>query len=131
MMDKTNQASSKKGIALYGYDCLTSRLLIPRLLEYLGYTCIIAYTGEELMEKANRLLPDIIVLDELGNEDNLALCQRLKMNEPTKNVPVLLLLNPSKNILRDRAIEMGAVDCLSKPIEINEFQASLETHHSD
>jgi two-component system, OmpR family, alkaline phosphatase synthesis response regulator PhoP len=117
-----------KGIALYGDDCLSSRLLIPRILEYTGYTTIITESGEDVLEKAAHHLPDMIVLDELCDIDNLDICQRLKTDERVKDIPVIILLAPSRADLRDKAIEMGAAKCLIKPIDVGDFQALIKTY---
>jgi CheY-like chemotaxis protein len=123
-----SQLAQEKAIALYGENGYSSLLLIPRLLEHIGYTTIIAESGEDILEKAKHYLPDMIVLD-LRDEDNLEICQRLKVDEQVKNIPVIVLLPSSKIDLRDKVIKAGAANCLIKPIDVDDFQTVLKTYH--
>ena len=65
---------------------------ISRLLEMQGYTALTAKSGEEALEIAGKDLPDLILLDWiLPGIDGIEVCRRLKSEEATKGIMVLLV----------------------------------------
>jgi len=80
-----------------------------------GFEVVTASTGEDGLTQAKTEKPDAIVLDQVltdipGNE----VLQRLKQDEETKDIPVMILSNFSQQELVDKAIEQGATDYLFK-----------------
>ena len=65
---------------------------VSRLLELQGYTSLTATSGEEALEIAGRELPDLILLDWiLPGIDGIEVCRKLKKEELTRGIMVLLL----------------------------------------
>lgn len=80
-----------------------------------GFEVVTALTGEEGLNKAKLERPDIILLDQVmtdipGNEVLI----KLKGDEDTKAIPVIILSNFSQQELVDKALEQGAIDYLFK-----------------
>ncbi len=96
---------------------ITTKLL-RRYLEANNYEATEAYDGVECLEKVGERHPDAIVLDVMmPRMDGYETVRRLKDNDETKHIPVVIVtaLNDVANQLK--SIEAGADDFLSKPIE--------------
>jgi len=97
--------------------------LISRLLSQ-QYNSECASDGDEGLEKAERLHPDIILLDvEMPGKNGYEVCDLLKNNNDTNDIPVIFL--SGKTSIREKMLgyEAGAVDFLSKPCEKEELLA--------
>jgi DNA-binding response OmpR family regulator len=128
MTNQVHQITTKKPVALYGDDCLSSRSLILRILEHFGFATIIAYSSADILEKAEQVMPDVIILDEVCDVSNLDVCRKLKVNERVKHIPVILLINPADANFCNEVIELGAVDYLKKPIDIDDLRVLVEIY---
>lgn len=96
---------------------ITTKLL-RRYLEANGYEAKEAYDGIDCLEKVEERKPDAIVLDVMmPRMDGYETSRRLKEQDKTKDIPVVIVtaLNDVQNQLK--SIESGADDFLSKPIE--------------
>lgn len=96
---------------------ITTKLL-RRYLEANGYEAKEAYDGLDCLEKVEEKQPDAIVLDVMmPRMDGYETAKRLKEQEHTRHIPVVIVtaLNDVQNQLK--SIESGADDFLSKPIE--------------
>ncbi len=96
---------------------ITTKLL-RRYLEANGFEAMEAYDGIDCLEKVEQKKPDTIVLDVMMPKlDGYETVRRLKSQEHTKDIPVVIVtaLNDVANQIK--AIESGSDDFLSKPIE--------------
>lgn len=96
---------------------ITTKLL-RRYLEANGFDAKEAYDGIDCLEKLEEQLPDAVVLDVMmPRMDGYETVKRIKEQEHTKHIPVVIVtaLNDVANQLK--SIEAGADDFLSKPIE--------------
>ncbi len=80
-----------------------------------GFETVHAGTGQEGIDKAGSETPDLILLDEIlpdmqGNQ----VLSKLKADEKTKGIPVLILSNFSQEELIKQAINEGAIDYIFK-----------------
>lgn len=86
-----------------------------------------AQNGEEALELTKRVHPDLILLDVmLPGIDGLEFCRRLKSDSATQGIPVIFMT--AQTDIRDKlaAFEAGAVDYLTKPLQIEEVNARVE-----
>jgi two-component system response regulator MprA len=91
-------------------------------LRYEGFQVESASDGEQGVTAAQRINPDLIILDVmLPDIDGLEVCRRLRANPTTKDIPVLMLT--AKDEVRDRiaGLRMGADDYLTKPFDFDEL----------
>ena len=93
------------------------RELVRMALEEANLTEIIeAENGREAIEKAARFQPSLILLDWMMPEmDGLSVCRTLKMQENTRNIPIIMLTAKSEESDIVLGLEMGAVDYITKP----------------
>jgi CheY-like chemotaxis protein len=84
-------------------------------LELDGYTVTVAKDGEEGLQIANQAPPDIIFLDtRLPKMDGFAVLERLRSEERTRDIPVIILSNYGERELVDRGLKLGALEYLIK-----------------
>lgn len=100
--------------------------LIKLGLKYEGFRVESTSTGPDGLAAAQRLNPNLIILDLMLPEmDGLEVCNRLRANPTTRDIPILMLT--AKDEVRDRVagLETGADDYLAKPFNFEELVARL------
>jgi signal transduction histidine kinase len=108
------------------------RFLVSQLEE--DYEVIEAGDGNEAAEKAQSMLPDVILLDlMMPHKDGLQVCRELRDYKPTVNIPIILLTARADEEAKFNALRIGANDFLAKPFSSVELQARIknliESHH--
>lgn len=91
-------------------------------LRYEGFQVESASDGEQGVTAAQRINPDLVILDVMmPGIDGLEVCRRLRANPTTRDVPILMLT--AKDEVRDRIIGLktGADDYLTKPFDFDEL----------
>lgn len=90
------------------------RELVSHFLDRAGFETEYASDGQEALERARELLPDVVVTEILVPKlDGLALCRALKSDEKTRHVSVLIFSILAAKV---RAKEAGADAFLHKPL---------------
>lgn len=101
--------------------------LLKYNLEANGYSVIQAETGEDGLEKLVNSNVDAVILDlMLPNIDGLEVLRRIRTNEKTKKIPVIMLTAKSEEFDKVLGLEMGADDYIAKPFGIREMLARLK-----
>ena len=78
--------------------------------------------GKALDEAIKACVPDLIILDiMLPGEDGLSILRRLRAQENTKSVPVIMLTAKGSEIDKVKGLDAGADDYIAKPFGILEF----------
>lgn len=89
--------------------------IYEKKLQIEGYQVGVADNGADGLAQAKRLPPQVILLDILLPKlDGLSVLQELKLNEATKNIPVILLTNLGQKDEMDKGLKLGAADYLIK-----------------
>lgn len=79
-----------------------------------------ARDGEQAVERAKALVPDVIVMDVfMPRRDGLDALRELKMTPLTRDIPVLLVSGNPELTEKIRSIDVGAVDHLTKPFPLS------------
>jgi DNA-binding NtrC family response regulator len=103
--------------------------LLVDLLSVNGFDVIAANSGTEGLERAGVDAPDLVLLDVMMPDlDGFAVCERLKANDATRDVPVIFLTALHETAEKVRAFSTGGVDYLTKPFEPRELLARVGTH---
>ncbi|MCK2086854.1 diguanylate cyclase [Thauera aromatica] len=94
-----------------------------------GYDVRVATSGEQALELADQLRPDLILLDVMmPGLDGYETCQRLKQLEGFEDVPIIFLTALSQPEDEIRCFEMGGSDFVSKPFNPTVLRARVKTH---
>ncbi len=79
------------------------------------FKTISALDGEIGWNTAKKIKPDLILLDLiLPKMDGFEIMEKLKSDQETKNIPVIILTNLESNLDIDKALELGATTYLVK-----------------
>ncbi len=96
-----------------------------------GARVLVKKSGERGIDCAIKKQPDIILLDILmPTMDGYEVCRRLKREAITKNIPIIFVSALVETIDKLKGFELGCVDYVTKPIQVEEVLARLETHLS-
>lgn len=96
-----------------------------------GYKVLVARDGKNAIEQAGLALPDLILLDiMMPGMDGFETCRRLKQNPATQPIPVLFMTALSETIDKVNGFNMGAVDYITKPFQLQEVLSRIHTHLS-
>ncbi len=109
-------------------DTLDTVELLRKRLRSEGYDTSEAYDGEECLASVGSYNPDLIILDVMMPKLNgYEVCARLKTNEDTKYIPVLMLTAKSEISDKVKGLDTGADDYLAKPFDYKELSARIRS----
>jgi signal transduction histidine kinase/ligand-binding sensor domain-containing protein/DNA-binding response OmpR family regulator len=91
------------------------------------YRVITAKDGWHGLEKAKHQIPDLIVSDiNMPQMNGIELCSKIKADELTCHIPVILLTVKASKDAKIEGLEIGADDYITKPFEIWELKARIK-----
>ncbi len=93
-------------------------------LKIRGYEMSLAHSGKEVLTKVAQQAPDVILLDiNMPDMTGFEVLEKLSATIPATTI--FMLTGHSYASHKDEAIEKGAKDCLTKPVDIKELQEKL------
>jgi cyclic di-GMP phosphodiesterase len=107
-------------------DEYIGRETLQSVLEGEGYELEMAENGLQAIEKAKKLLPDVILLDVMmPGMTGFEVCQRIRSDPQIAEIPIIILtaLDDRESLLN--ALKAGADDFISKPFDRYELRARL------
>jgi PAS domain S-box-containing protein len=121
--------SPDKSTILIVDDKLENLKLLTTFLQQSGFEIMVAQSGEEALKHAERIIPDIVLLDVMmPGIDGFETCRILKQQDNTKDSPVIFMTALTETVDKVRGFEMGAVDYLTKPLQHEEVLARVNAH---
>lgn len=118
----------KKPLILIADDEDRNLRLMEALLLPMGYDIRVAVNGKDAIEKARETSPDVILMDiMMPVMDGLEAVKALKRDEETRMIPVVIVTALREVNDRVKALEAGADDFLSKPIDKIELRTRVQT----
>jgi signal transduction histidine kinase len=110
-------------------DTPTNLDVISKALNNAGFKVAIATSGDRALQQIQHRTPDLILLDVMmPGIDGFETCRRLKADPKTVNIPVIFMTALSDTESKVKALELGAVDYITKPFEQQEALARIKTH---
>lgn len=109
-------------------DTQTNREVMARILARKKYQNKLVENGEQALAAVAERLPDLILLDiSMPGMDGFEVCERLKADERTRDIPVMFISAHDATEDKLRAFHVGGVDYITKPFKIEEVLARVET----
>jgi len=100
-------------------DSTTNVVLIEAILAGKGYRIETAMNVRDAIHCLEKNMPDLILLDLLMPKiSGFEFLEQLRENERTRNMPVIVISAISDEEKRERTFRLGAVDYLTKPVDI-------------
>ncbi|MEM8719492.1 MAG: EAL domain-containing protein [Cyanobacteria bacterium P01_G01_bin.39] len=86
-----------------------------------GYEVKGVVNGKMALMVANSVIPDLILLDVVMPDINgYQVCEQLKANQVTQNIPIIFLSASNNSVDRVKALSAGGVDYINKPFQLDE-----------
>jgi putative two-component system response regulator len=118
-----------EGTILVVEDTLASLKLITDILVAEGYQVRPADSGDLALASVEAMPPELILLDIImPGMDGFEVLRRLKAQDETCDIPVIILSSITEVEQRIEGLNMGAVDFISKPYQPDELLARVRTH---
>jgi DNA-binding response OmpR family regulator len=118
-----------KGNILLVDDTHTNLQVLSEMLSQRGYKIRLAISGKFALKSIDFALPDLILLDiQMPEMNGYEVCDKLKANERTRNIPVIFLSALNEISDKIKGLSLGAVDYIIKPFHAEEVLARVETH---
>ena len=105
-------------------DTPANLALIVEYLEARQFRMLVAQGGEEGLQRAALVQPDLILLDAvMPGLNGFEVCRRLKAREATRDIPVIFMTSLADTQDKLTAFAVGAVDYVVKPLQVEEVMA--------
>lgn len=116
---------------LYIEDNEQNLYLVRFILEKHGYEVHAAMDGQEGIDRAATILPDLILLDiQLPLMDGYAVARQLRTNPDLAATPIVAVTSYAMAGDRDKALGAGCTGYIEKPINPDTFMQQVEQHFS-
>jgi len=125
-------SENRSDVVLVVDDSAETLGMLSQVLDEEGLTVLIALDGEQAINIANKMTPDIILLDAImPNIDGFETCRRMKQGAGLKNTPIIFMTGLSDTEHIVMGLEAGGVDYIAKPINPQELVARMRVHLSN
>ena len=113
---------------LVAEDYTDTRTMMCYLLQNYGYEVVEAADGQEAVDKAQKNLPDLILMDiSMPVMDGLTATQMIRKIDCCGKIPIIAVTAYGKSYYR-QAIEAGCDDLINKPLDFDNLQPILEQY---
>ncbi|MGC1248540.1 MAG: ATP-binding protein [Spirulinaceae cyanobacterium] len=103
--------------------------LLSNMLTERGYKVRSVTKGSTGLRGAQAAPPDLILLDvNMPQMNGYEVCEKLKAQQPTKDIPVIFISALGDTIDKVKAFQVGGVDYITKPFQVEEVLARIDTH---
>lgn len=128
-MPMSEEFQIRPPVVLVVDDTASNLGIVVDFLEASGLQVSIARDGEEGLSRAALVRPDLILLDVMmPGLDGFEVCRRLKAQPETCDIPVIFMTSLSRIDDKHIGFQVGAVDYVTKPLQMEELLARVQTH---
>ena len=109
-------------------DYPDSRMLLSSLLRAKGYKVVEARDGKEGLQQANRVTPDLILMDLAMPElDGVEATRQLRQRQTFSRTPIFAISAYATHDVRDDALAAGCNEVFTKPLDLPLLLGKIET----
>ena len=102
---------------------------LSRILSEQHYQVRTAINGQVALKSIQHRPPDLILLDiMMPNMDGYEVCSVLKAQDETRDIPIIFLSALDAPLDKVKAFQVGGVDYITKPFQMDEVVARVQTH---
>ncbi len=110
-------------------DTLNNLRLLAKILKKQGYKVRPVPNGKLALAAIKVSAPDLILLDiNMPGINGYEVCNQLKKNIKTREIPVIFLSAMNETLDKIKAFEVGGIDYITKPFQVEEVLARVKTH---
>jgi putative two-component system response regulator len=110
-------------------DTSENLTLLSSMLRNCGYIARPVPNGRLALQAARGNPPDLILLDiTMPEMDGYEVCRQFKADPKLKEIPILFISALAQTSEKLKAFEVGGVDYITKPFQLEEVKARVETH---
>ncbi len=125
-------AGKRQDVILVVDDSPENLSLVNDTLEEAGFNVLVALEGKQALTIAQRIRPDMILLDAMmPHMDGFDTCRELKKLPDLAAIPVIFMTGLSDTESVVKGLKAGGVDYLTKPINPEELVARMNVHLSN
>lgn len=122
-------SSEVKGSILIVDDTPNNLRLLSSMLTKQGYEVRSAISGSVALMAVRTVPLDLILLDiNMPKMNGYEVCQRLKAEERSRDIPVIFLSALGEPLDKVQAFQVGGIDYITKPFQVEEVLARIENH---
>ena len=108
-------------------DELETEEMLRTYFEFCGYEVLSTAWGKDVLDICLEGHPDLIILDlQLPDIDGYEVYQELSNTQQTSHIPVIFLTKVVDDDLKATSREMGALDYISKPFDLEELERRVQ-----
>ncbi|MFN8384004.1 MAG: PAS domain S-box protein [Anaerolineales bacterium] len=123
----TEENSTKHGKVLLAEDNDANVTVIKDYLESRGYQVYAVHDGRDVLSQAEEIFPDIVLMDiQMPSVNGFEATSRLRADPRFAAVPIIALTAFAMSGDRERCLEAGMNEYLSKPVKLKELKQMIE-----
>ena len=97
-------------------------LSLQFIMRQVGFTVRVASDGDQAIRAVEDYVPDLVLLDIiLPKQDGFSVCETIRNNPACRNVKIIMLSAKSREADREKALELGADEFVTKPFSTRDL----------
>lgn len=117
-------------VVLYIEDNFHNRRIVNKVLSSRGFNVIEAEDGEKGLDMVRAIKPPLVLLDiTLPGIDGIEVVKHVKAEQALQHIPVIAVTASAMRGDKERFLDAGCDDYLSKPIQVSELIEMVEKHY--
>ena len=111
---------SKTGLIVDDEEYIVTSL--EYVMKSAGYKVVVAYDGEQAIEKTKETAPDLLILDVMMPKlDGFEVCEKIRANPLWKSIRIIMLTAKGRDSEREKGMSLGADAYMTKPFSTRDI----------